>query len=405
MSNESKPIIFGELARKKRVLFVVTQSEPGGAQRFFYNFISRLSGDKYEILVATGSDGGGDLLKKMTEGGINTHTLKFLKRQGNFLSISNNINNLRAAGELRRLIKTFQPDTLFLNSSMAGFVGSLAARLCGKDNRPKVIYRIGGWAFNDPWPDWKKKFWILLERISARWKDIVVVNNKHDFDQAKQLKIKPKQNIILIYNGLDVYKMNFLSREEARLKLFERISKQNGRIFQADKIIGAIANFYPSKGLEYLIEAAEYFKNNDGIVFAVIGDGAERTKLENLIQIKNLEKKFFLVGQISEAYKLLSAFDIFILPSLKEGFPWSLIEAMSAKLPVIATSVGAVPEIIEDGKNGIIIRPADSIRIVTKIKEILNNDRLIQEMGIQAHQTVLFKFNADKMNSQTEALL
>lgn len=405
MSDESKPIVFNETARKKRVLFVITQSEPGGAQRFFYNFISCLSGDKYEILVAAGGDGGGDLIKKMTEAGINIYSLKFLKRQGNFLSISNNINNLRAVGELRRLIKTFQPDTLFLNSSMAGFVGSLAARLCGKAKRPKVIYRIGGWTFNDPWSDWKKKFWILLERNSARWKDIIVVNNKHDFDQAKQLKIKPRQDTVLIYNGLDVYKMDFLPREEARLKLFEKISRQSGRIFQADKIIGAIANFYPSKGLEYLIEAAEHFKNDDGIVFIVIGDGAERTKLENLIQIKNLGKKFFLVGQIPEAHKFLPAFDTFILSSVKEGFPWAVIEAMTAKLPVIAARVGAVPEIIEDGKNGMIVRPADSAQIAAKIKEILNNDRLKQEMGIQAHQTILFKFNADKMISQTEVLL
>ena len=90
---------------------------------------------------------------------------------------------------------------------------------------------------------------------------------------------------------------------------------------------------------------------------------------------------------------------------MKEGFPWSLIEAMTAKLPVIATSVGAVPEVIENGKNGMIVAPADSAQIVAKIREILSNDRLMQEMGIQAHQTVLLKFNADKMISQTEALL
>ena len=78
---------------------------------------------------------------------------------------------------------------------------------------------------------------------------------------------------------------------------------------------------------------------------------------------------------------------------------------MTAKLPVIATSVGAVPEVIENGKNGMIVAPADSAQIVAKIREILSNDRLMQEMGIQAHQTVLLKFNADKMISQTEALL
>jgi len=244
-----------------------------------------------------------------------------------------------------------------------------------------------------------------LEKVSARWKDIIILNNKHDFDQAKQLKIKPRKDIVLIYNGLDVYKMDFFSKEEARLKLFEKIVRQSGKIFQTGKIIGTIANFYPPKGLEYLIEAAEHFKNDDNTVFVIIGDGGGRAKLENIIQTKNLGKKIFLVGQIPDAHKFLPAFDIFVLPSVKEGFPWSLIEAMTAKLPVIATSVGAVPEVIENGKNGMIVAPADSAQIVAKIREILSNDRLMQEMGIQAHQTVLLKFNADKMISQTEALL
>ncbi|KKU85343.1 MAG: Glycosyltransferase, group 1 family [Parcubacteria group bacterium GW2011_GWA1_47_9] len=386
-------------AAPKRALFVVTQSEMGGAQRFYYNFISGLDRSKYEILIAVGSDGGGDLLARFKENGFSVRELKFLKRDISFS------NDLRALLELRRLIKNFHADTLFLNSSKAGFVGSLAARLCRKTERPKVIYRIGGWTFNDPWPQWKKRFWIILEKISARWKDVIIVNNKHDFEQAQTLKIRPKQKITLIYNGLDVYRMDFFPREEARLKLFEKISRQAGRIFQAEKIIGTIANFYPPKGLEFLVEAAEFFKNDDGIAFFVIGDGEDRQKLEGMIKEKGLEKKIFLPGRLTDAHRFLPAFDLFVLPSLKEGFPWSLIEAMAAKLPVIAAAVGAVPEIIEDGKNGIIVKPGDAAQIAAKIKEILTNDRLAQEMGIQAHQTVLFKFNAAQMNNQTEAIL
>jgi len=101
----------------------------------------------------------------------------------------------------------------------------------------------------------------------------------------------------------------------------------------------------------------------------------------------------------------LPAFDVFVLSSVKEGFPWALIEAMSAKLPVIATDVGAVPEIIDDHKNGLIIKPGDSVGLANKIKEIIENDRLKNELGIQAHQTVLFKFELDKMVKQVEELL
>lgn len=385
-----------ETSLKKRVLFVITQSEFGGAQRFYHDLMSRLDKEKYEMLLATGKDGTSDRFKATN---FIEHKLKFLRR---------NVNpyyDLRAVWELRKLIQNFKPDILFLNSSKAGFIGSLASKFKIPNFKFKVIYRIGGWSFNDPRPKWEKLLWIFLERLSARWKNIIIVNNKHDLEQAKKLKIKPKGKIVLIHNGLDVYKTEFTPREEARLKLFERVSRQAGKIFQTETLVGTIANFYPTKGLKYLIEVAEYFKNKDNLVFFIIGDGPGRVELERLIKERGLQKKILLLAHIPDAYKLLSAFDIFVLPSVKEGFPWVILEAMTAKLPVIATRVGAVPEIIENSKNGLLVEPGQPQQIAAKIQELENNERLRQELGIQAHQTVLFKFTLEKMINEVEALL
>lgn len=372
----------------------------GGAQRFLYNLLSRLDKNRYETLVAVGADGGSDIFKLTGSLGIKTNELAHLKRN------VSPINDLLAIFEIKKLIKKFKPDTLFLLSSKAGFIGSLAARNIEmlKYRNIKVIYRIGGWSFNDPRPKWEKLLWKLLEQLSAKWKDAIVVNNKHDLEQAKTLKIKPREKIVLIYNGLDVYKIEFLPRDEARLKLFHGTTKVD-LTSDTIKVIGTIANFYPTKGLKYLIEAAEYLKNKDDIVFIVIGDGQERDELENLIKQKGLQKKVLLSGQIPDAYKYLPAFDIFVLPSVKEGFPWVILEAMATKLPVIATRVGAVPEIIEDGKNGFIVEPGRPEQIVGKIQELLSNEHLRQELGIQAHQTVLFKFPLEKMVKEIESLL
>ena len=101
----------------------------------------------------------------------------------------------------------------------------------------------------------------------------------------------------------------------------------------------------------------------------------------------------------------MPAFDIFVLPSLKEGFPFALIEAMSAKVPVIATRVGAVPEIIDNGKNGFIVEPGNSASMAGKIKELLASDHLLKEFAIQGHQTVLFKFNEDRIIGEIEGVL
>ena len=111
------------------------------------------------------------------------------------------------------------------------------------------------------------------------------------------------------------------------------------------------------------------------------------------------------MGQIAEAKKYLPAFDIFVLPSAKEGFPWSLIEAMAAKLPVIATRVGAVEEIIDDRKNGLIVEPRNPNQMADKIKLIMSDERIKQELGIQAHQKILFKFPLEKMIREVEEII
>ncbi|MEK7121100.1 MAG: glycosyltransferase family 4 protein [Patescibacteria group bacterium] len=382
---------------KKKVLFVITQSELGGAQRFLSNLISHLDRDVYEFLVAVGSSGNGDFLRVLKAGGIPRQTLKFLKREPA-------LSDIRAVFEIRSLIKNYRPDVLFLNSSKAGFIGSLASVFPTRINAVKIIYRIGGWTFNDPWPKWKKWLWGVLEWLSSRWKDVIIVNNQRDLEQAKKLKIKPRRQTVLIHNGIEVYKLDFMSREEARRTL--RLNATT--ISAAGRIIGTIANFYPTKGLEYLIEAF-YLLNTKYLildtVLLIIGDGELRPELEKMIREKGLGKKVFLLGQIPDAYRFLPAFDVFVLPSVKEGFPWVLIEAMSAKLPVIATDVGAVPEIINDHKNGLLVKPKDPAGLADKIKEVLENDRLKNELGIQAHQTVLFKFELDKMVKQIENLL
>jgi glycosyltransferase involved in cell wall biosynthesis len=420
MTNKINNLEFQQERPKKRVLFIITQSEFGGAQHFLYTLVNRLDKNKYDICVAAGPNFSSkskilsskspvdlgplpdikyDLLDLLEKDKIETVHLKHLLRG------INPWHDFLASLELRRIVKKWQPDTIFLNSSKVGFLGSFVAKYLILHSKYKILYRIGGWSFNDPWPKWKKWLWIIIEWFSARWKDYIIVNNKHDFEQAHKLQIKPREKIVIVYNGLDVYKTEFLPKEEARLKLYERAARQSGKIFQGKTIIGTIANFYPPKGLKYLIEAAEHFKNRDDVVFIIIGDGQERKDIELLITNCQLQHKVLLLGQIPDAYKYLPAFDIFVLPSVKEGFPWVVIEAMTAKLPVIATKVGAVPEIIEDGKNGMLVEPARPEQIAIKIQELLNNDHLKQEIGIQAHQTVLFKFSLDKMIRETEDLL
>jgi glycosyltransferase involved in cell wall biosynthesis len=366
---------------KKKILFLVTQSEFGGAQRFIYTLIHGLSlASSYDIMVASGTEGDdkNGLLNLLNKEGIKTERLKYLKRS------VNPFFDLLGLFEIKRLLRKEKPDILFLCSSKAGFLGSLATATNSKSQilNPKIIYRIGGWTFNDPWSEWKKKLYICLEKFSAKWKDYIVNNAESDRQQAIKLGIKPKKEILVIYNGIDVNKLDFLPREEARQKIMQ-ICGCNADLQIADNqqsalsaqnqhiriMVGTIANDYPAKGLKYLREAEK--------------------KLPNI--------KFVILSGIPNAHKYLRAFDVFILPSVKEGFPWVILEAMGAEIPVIATRVGALPEIIGSGENGLLIEPKRPDQIVEAIEELLKNEGLKNKLVINAKKTIEEKFNLNQM--------
>lgn len=379
---------------KCKIFCVVTQGEMGGAQRFVSQLAHNLDPDRFSLHVVWGATGQ-DALARSLPSQTTYATVRHLVRH---ISLW---HDLMAVFELRCQILDYRPDIVLCISSKAGFVGALAARpLRSKIPGLKVIYRIGGWSFNDPWPAYKRRLYIWLERLSARWKDYIVLNNTHDLEQARTLRIRPRRKAVLIYNGLDPY-MPFLSREEARAFLDGR-TPATVRATSCDWLVGTTANLYPTKDIPTLVRAAARVGGN--VRFVVIGDGEQRAQIERLIKQYGLENRFILLGHIKDAHKYLTAFDVFVLPSAKEGFPWALLEAMAARVPAVATRVGAVPEMLEDGTSGILCEPGNAEQIAHGIVQLLGNDKLRQDLAIAAHQQVITKFSLRTMVDAYERL-
>ena len=303
----------------------MTQSEFGGAQRFIYRLVTNLDLDKYDITVVAGPEGNdaNGLLFNLKNKNYRIIALKFLRRGINPLF------DLLGFFEIRKLLKKEKPDILFLCSSKAGFLGSWA----GKRRAGKIIYRIGGWSFNDPRNSLVNLYLRFLEKFSAKWKDYIINNAESDRQQAIKLGIKPRKEILVIYNGIDIDTLKFYPRQYARTllgikseKLLPGIEPKELSGIKSRLTVGTIANLYPAKGTEFLVEAGRILKNSD-IKFVLIGEGRGKKRLRKLITKYGLGKKFYLVvdffTKISrrEADKYLKIFDIFILPSVKEGFP------------------------------------------------------------------------------------
>jgi glycosyltransferase involved in cell wall biosynthesis len=383
------------MEEKRRIFCVITQGGLGGAQQFVIQLARYLNVDKFDLHIVWGSDSGTAIGRHLP-----SHVTYSAARH--LLRSVSPISDLRAVWELRAMMVHYRPDVILCISSKAGFIASLAARIAQSQLRQtKVIYRIGGWTFNDPWPAWKRKGYLWLERLSARWKDYIVVNNTHDLDQARTLGIRPRSKVVRIYNGIEPY-LDLLPRDQALAALRSRMPERY-RDKPYDWMIGTVANLYPAKDLSTLVRAAELAPKN--VRFIVIGEGHQRAELERQIIECDLSDRFFLLGGMNEAYKYLSALDVFVLSSVKEGFPWSVLEAMTAKVPVISTSVGAIPEMIENHISGILVQPGSSDQIAGAIMELLDNDRLRRELAIQAHQQVITQFSLRAMIDQYERLL
>jgi len=377
---------------QKKLLFIITKSEIGGTQRFLYELVTRLNLEKYDILIASGKSlkREDDLFTKLSRENIKTIKIR------NFSNMFG-IKNLLAFFEIFKIIKNEKPDIVYLLSSEAGFSGSIAAFIYrfGR-KKPKIIYRIGGWAFKEPHNIFIKKMYLLAEKISAPFKDIIIVNSEFDRQLAIKNKIAKPKKIITIYNGIDLNKIKFLPKEIAG-KIIE--SKIGNYI-----LVGTVTNLYKNKGIKYLISAISKIGNIDKLHFIIIGEGPEREDIENLIKKYKLEDCISLTGEIKDAYKYLKIFDLFVLPSVKEGQPWAILEAIAAEVPIVATNIAGIPEMIKNEKSGLLVEPADSDSLATAIEKMLTHPSLAHEMTQNAFTAVKEKFKISDMIRKNEEL-
>jgi len=164
------------------------------------------------------------------------------------------------------------------------------------------------------------------------------------------------------------------------------------------KRVISVARLIPEKGVEYLIKAAdEILKERDDVEFLVLGDGPQKSQLEDLIKVLNRQEQVKLLGYRDDVDVLLKSSDVFVLPSFSEGMPVSVIEAMRAAKPIVATDVGGIPEEVVDGVNGLLVKPGNVGKLKEAILYFLNDPQRGQRYGLKGYERYKELFSADKM--------
>lgn len=344
---------------KKKIIYVITKSNWGGAQRYVFDLASNLPKDRFDVIVAAG--GSGHLIQKLHNAGIPVIPIPYLERD---------IKPLKEILSLWSLFKIFRserPDVVHLNSSKIGGLGAVAARLAGVS---KIVFTVHGWAFHENRPAWQHLLIVFLSRLAGRFQDSIVHISKSDLASTLFYKIAPFRKTTLI--PLAIREEYRLARSAARDSLGRIIGQA---IPQDAHLIGSIAELTKNKGLAHLLDALKQVKfqiPNSKLQTIIVGEGEEQERLQNQIRALGLEDTVRIAGFIPGAAQYLKAFDIFVLPSLKEGLPYTVLEALAAGTPVIASGVGGIPDVITDGVNGFTVPPAKPERLAEVILSLIH---------------------------------
>ncbi len=365
---------------KTKILYFVTKGNFGGAQRYVFDLATNLSQEKYEIAVLMGE---GTILKdKLSLAGIRTIEIRSLKRNFNLF------NDLSAFWYTLKILNKESPDILHLNSSKAGALGAIAGRIVGIKN---IIFTGHGWAFNED-----RNIVSRLAIATIHWLTIILCHKTIAVSERIKNQILlfhfSEKRIVQIYNGIE--KIDFFESDVARKEIKIDIKEPFW--------IGTISELHKNKGLDFLIKAfSSVAKNFEEVALVIIGEGEER---ENLIKLsKNLQigERVHFIGFKRDANKYLKAFNIFSLTSRTEAFPYAILEAGLAKLPIIASRVGGIPEVIANNENGILVERGNVFDIEYHLRELIKDSKKREKFGKKIQQDVEKKFSLKLMTEKT----
>lgn len=280
---------------------------------------------------------------------------------------------------------------LHAHSSKAGLVGRVAAGLA---RTPVVFMTAHNSIFYEYWPAWKKSIFAASEWLLARHTHrILTVSEALREELLTTERLNPDQ-VLTIHNGIDL--TPFRQGVERRAVL------RSLGVPQLGQLVGTIARLAPQKGLTFFLQAAAILCRDYQVNFVVVGDGPLRQALEEERTALGLQRRFFFVGERQDIPQILSAMDIFVLPSVTEGLPLTILEAMAAGKPVVATRVGGIPEVVMDEKTGLLVPPQNPQALARAVATLLSNRNRAKEMGQHGQQRVLERFTNDIMVRKIE---
>ncbi len=368
------------------LLYVFDNLEFGGGERFFAQLINRLSGKRYKIMVAC------------------LPTVTFLEKiEGSGALVKSvdmrNRFNVKVILQLASLMKREKIDIVHSQGARADFFARIAGRLA------KVPFDIS--IVQMPVEGFdvaliKKFVYIVLNRFSERFVDrFIVVSDALEKIMIEKHGIEP-QRVVKIYNGIEKDEYCIEDEEIARRRIAFR--KESG-LGKDVPIVGAIGRLVWQKGFEYFIEAIpDVLRKIPEAMFLIVGEGKLKDELNVKSKMLKLEDKIIFTGFRSDIKDILASVDAFAMPSLLEGLPMILLEAMAMMKPIVATKIEGIREVLENGLTGLLVSPKDPQVLSEAIVDLLIHKDKARQMGLTARKVVEERFGVNAMVQKVEGV-
>jgi glycosyltransferase involved in cell wall biosynthesis len=348
-------------------LFIDTERVWRGGQEQLLNLIRGLHPRGHEIHLAC--EPNTLLDKRVREVGASVYPFKV---RSEF--------SIRSFLRLIPILKKVRPQILAFNTPRAIFIGALAARYVPVG--ATIIFRRVSFPLRNT----------RFTRFKYTWQIDCIVAISKSISSQLQIGGLPESKIRVIYEGMDLslYRQN----ESRRLRRPEELM-----------VIGTVAHLSPEKGLHLLIDAASQIPDaKKRLRFVIVGSGPCLHDLKAQAQTKGVQDIFQFVGFYKNIFHYLKAFDLFALPSLSEGLSSAILEAMASSLPIVATNVGGIPELVQDGDNGLLVPPANSAALASAIQHLADNPETSRRMGMRGRKLIEERFTLDRKIAETEQL-
>ena len=357
---------------KPRILYLVTRAERGGAQTHVLDLACSMRPD-FEVSVATGEEGF--LTEACRERAIPVYVLPHLQRE------VRPITDARGFGEIWQLIRKLRPDLLHLHTFKAGFLARLAGRILGIPS----VYTIHAWLYGTAAVS---RFSSALsgpcERLAARWCERIITVSRAGARIVRGHRIGSPSKLVTIHNGLPD------CSEQAQLSPTET------------PVITMVARFIEGKDHDLLLRA--FARIPKGPRLRLVGDGPTRASVENLARELGIREQVDFLGNRDDVASLLATSDVFVLASRSEMLPISILEAMRAGLPVIASDVGGVGEAVTHNENGFLV-PSGSVSALAQALIDLTTDYALRlRMGHAGRQRFTRQFLSSSMQERTRCI-